>query len=116
MLQKPGGKPGLGRVLLLIFYSPDTSRRQPLILVKIPSHYGRRAGMGPSEAMSHPGSSAVRQNHKKETTMKPLTFHTIAGLLAAGLVFGVNFAQAQAGTLDPKFGTDGTVTTIFGET
>jgi uncharacterized delta-60 repeat protein len=37
----------------------------------------------------------------------------IAGLLAVGLVFGVNFAQAQAGTLDPNFGTDGTVTTIF---
>jgi uncharacterized delta-60 repeat protein len=31
-------------------------------------------------------------------------------------VFGVNFAQAQAGTLDTRFGTDGTVTTIFGET
>jgi uncharacterized delta-60 repeat protein len=37
----------------------------------------------------------------------------MAGLLAFGLVFGVNFAQAQAGTLDPNFGTDGTVTTIF---
>jgi len=45
--------------------------------------------------------------------MRTLTFHMIAGLLAVGLVFGVNFAQAQAGTLDPKFGTDGTVTTIF---
>jgi uncharacterized delta-60 repeat protein len=41
------------------------------------------------------------------------SFHTIAGLLAVGLTFGVNFAHAQAGTLDPKFGTDGTVTTIF---
>jgi uncharacterized delta-60 repeat protein len=48
--------------------------------------------------------------------MKAFTFHTIAGLLAVGLVFGVNFAQAQAGTLDTRFGTDGTVTTIFGET
>jgi len=45
--------------------------------------------------------------------MKVFTVHTIAGLLAVGLAFGVNFAQAQAGTLDPKFGTDGTVTTIF---
>ena len=45
--------------------------------------------------------------------MRTFTFHRIAGLLAVGLVFGVNFAQAQAGTLDPKFGTDGTVTTIF---
>ena len=48
--------------------------------------------------------------------MKKATFHMIAGLLAIGLMFGVNFAQAQAGTLDPNFGTGGTVTTIFGET
>lgn len=48
--------------------------------------------------------------------MKTFTFHTIAGLLAVGLVFGVNFAQAQAGTLDTRFGTDGTVTTIFDNT
>jgi uncharacterized delta-60 repeat protein len=46
--------------------------------------------------------------------MKKATFHMIAGLLAVGLVFGVNFAQAQAGTLDPNFGKGGTVTTIFG--
>jgi uncharacterized delta-60 repeat protein len=45
--------------------------------------------------------------------MKTFSFQTIAGLLAVGLVFGVNFAQAQAGTLDPNFGTDGTATTIF---
>jgi len=45
--------------------------------------------------------------------MKAFSFHMIAGLLAVGLVFGVNFAEAQAGTLDPKFGADGTVTTIF---
>lgn len=50
---------------------------------------------------------------KKEKTMRTFTFHMIAGLLAVGLVFGVNFAQAQAGTLDTRFGTDGTVTTIF---
>jgi|SRR5580700_1834381 hypothetical protein len=31
--------------------------------------------------------------------MKKATFHMIAGLLAIGLVSGVNFAQAQAGTL-----------------
>jgi uncharacterized delta-60 repeat protein len=45
--------------------------------------------------------------------MKKTTFHTIAGLLAVGLAFGVNFAQAQAGTLDPTFGNGGTVTTSF---
>jgi uncharacterized delta-60 repeat protein len=39
---------------------------------------------------------------------------SIAGLLALGLTFGVNFAQAQAGSLDPTFGTGGTVTTNFG--
>ena len=39
---------------------------------------------------------------------------SIAGLLALGLTFGVNFAQAQAGSLDPAFGTGGTVTTNFG--
>jgi uncharacterized delta-60 repeat protein len=48
--------------------------------------------------------------------MKKATFHMIAGLLAVGLVFGVNFAQAQAGTLDPNFGKGGIVTTIFGGT
>ena len=41
------------------------------------------------------------------------------GLLAIGLMFGANFVQAQsigghAGTLDPTFGTGGTVTTNFG--
>jgi len=51
--------------------------------------------------------------NKEEKIMKTFSFHTIAGLLAVGLAFGVNFAQAQAGTLDPKFGTDGTETTIF---
>jgi len=45
--------------------------------------------------------------------MKRTTFHTIAGLLAVGLAFGVNFAQAQAGTLDPAFGDGGMVTTSF---
>jgi uncharacterized delta-60 repeat protein len=45
--------------------------------------------------------------------VRTFAFHMIAGLLAVGLVFGVTFAQAQAGTLDPNFGTDGTVTTIF---
>ncbi len=44
---------------------------------------------------------------------------SIAGLLAIGLTFGVNFALAQsigghAGTLDPTFGTGGTVMTNFG--
>jgi uncharacterized delta-60 repeat protein len=50
--------------------------------------------------------------------MKNATLLTITGLFAIGLMFGVNLAQAQSiggqpGTLDPKFGTDGTVTTIF---
>ena len=46
--------------------------------------------------------------------MKKATFHMITGLLAVGLVFGVNFAQA--GTLDPTFGTGGTVTANLGLT
>jgi uncharacterized delta-60 repeat protein len=56
----------------------------------------------------------------KEKTMKKATLLSITGLLAIGLMFGVNFAQAQsiggqgAGTLDPAFGTGGTVTTNFG--
>jgi len=45
--------------------------------------------------------------------MKTGTFHTIAGLLAICLAFGVSSAQAQAGTLDPTFGNGGTVTTSF---
>ncbi len=49
--------------------------------------------------------------------MKNAAFLTITGLLAIALMFGVNLAQGQnigkPGTLDPKFGTDGTVTTIF---
>jgi uncharacterized delta-60 repeat protein len=49
--------------------------------------------------------------------MKNGTLLTITGLLAIGLMFGVNLAQAQnigkPGSLDPKFGTDGTVTTTF---
>src|SRR5580692_3813732 len=45
--------------------------------------------------------------------MKKATFHAIAGLLALGLAFASNFAQAQAGTLDPTFGNGGTVTTNF---
>jgi hypothetical protein len=70
--------------------------------------------MGRNEAMPHPRSSAVCQNqNQKQKAMKKATFHTIAGLLAVGLAFGVNFAQAQTGTLDPKFGKGGTVTTTF---
>jgi uncharacterized delta-60 repeat protein len=45
--------------------------------------------------------------------MKKATFQTITGLLAMGLAFGVNLAQAQAGTLDPTFGNGGVVTTSF---
>jgi uncharacterized delta-60 repeat protein len=48
--------------------------------------------------------------------MKKATFHAIAGLLALGLTFATNFAQAQAGTLDPTFGTGGTVTANLGLT
>jgi hypothetical protein len=47
--------------------------------------------------------------------MKKATFHMVAGLLAIGLGLGVNFAQAQAGTLDATFGTGGTVTTSFAD-
>ena len=54
---------------------------------------------------------------QKGKTMKNATLLAIIGLLAIGLMLGVNLAQAQnigkPGTLDPKFGTDGTVTTIF---
>ena len=46
--------------------------------------------------------------------MKKATLLSITGLLAFGLMFGVNSAQAQAGTLDQSFGTGGTVTTNFG--
>jgi uncharacterized delta-60 repeat protein len=47
--------------------------------------------------------------------MKIHTFHTIAGLLAICLAFGVSSAQAQAGSLDTTFGTGGTVTTSFAD-
>jgi uncharacterized delta-60 repeat protein len=47
--------------------------------------------------------------------MRQATFHRIAGLLAVGLAFGANFAQAQAGTLDTSFGTGGIVTTTIGD-
>jgi len=47
--------------------------------------------------------------------MKRPTFHVITGLLAIGLMFGVNFAQAQAGSLDTTFGTGGIVTTSFAD-
>lgn len=47
--------------------------------------------------------------------MRTFTFHMIAGLLAVGLAFGGNFAQAQAGTLDTTFGTGGIVTTTIGD-
>src|SRR5258708_22263475 len=45
--------------------------------------------------------------------MTKATFHAIAGLLALGLAFSANFAQGQAGTLDPTFGNGGMVTTNF---
>src|SRR5580700_5522973 len=64
---------------------------------------------------SRPRDRLLRtKSNKKEKTMKKRKLLSITGLLAIGLVFGVNFAQAQAGTLDPSFGTGGTVTTNFG--
>jgi uncharacterized delta-60 repeat protein len=47
--------------------------------------------------------------------MKKATFHAIAGLLAICFAFGVSSAQAQAGSLDPTFGTGGIVTTSFAD-
>jgi uncharacterized delta-60 repeat protein len=50
--------------------------------------------------------------------MKKSTLLTITGLLAIGLMFGVNIAQAQIighpGSLDTTFGIDGMVTITFG--
>ena len=52
--------------------------------------------------------------------MKKCILHSIAAVLACGLMFGTEVAKAQtvgghhAGTLDPTFGTGGTVTTSFG--
>src|SRR5271169_746500 len=54
-----------------------------------------------------------KSNDIRKEIMKKATFHTITGLLAMGLVFCINFAQAQAGTLDPTFGNGGVVTTSF---
>ena len=54
--------------------------------------------------------------------MRKTTLLSITGLLAIGLLFGVNLAQAQsiggqhAGTLDPTFGNGGTLTTSLGVT
>jgi uncharacterized delta-60 repeat protein len=63
------------------------------------------------------GTTAFNQKIKhKRKAMKKATFHVIAGLLALGLAFGASFAQAQAGTLDTTFGTDGTVTANLGLT
>src|SRR5580700_6672035 len=60
-----------------------------------------------------PKPNQVKRKNKGKT-MKKATLLSITGLLAFGLMFGVNFAQAQAGTLDSTFGTGGTVTTNFG--
>ncbi len=48
--------------------------------------------------------------------MKKVTLHMISGLLATGLMFGVNFAQAQAGSQDTTFGNGGIVTANLGMT
>jgi hypothetical protein len=46
--------------------------------------------------------------------MKKRILLTVTGLLTIGYMFGANFAHAQtAGSLDPTFGTGGTVTTTF---
>ena len=47
--------------------------------------------------------------------MKKAAFHMMTALLAIGLMFGANLAQAQAGSLDTTFGTGGTVTTNFAD-
>ena len=47
--------------------------------------------------------------------MKRVTFHTIATLLALGLMCCSNLAQAQAGSLDTTFGAGGIVTTSFAD-
>ena len=47
--------------------------------------------------------------------MKKAAFHIMTALLAIGLMFGANLAQAQAGSLDTTFGTGGTVTTNFAD-
>ena len=48
--------------------------------------------------------------------MKKKALVTITGLLAIGLLFGGNSAQAQtAGSLDPTFGNGGVVTTSFAD-
>jgi uncharacterized delta-60 repeat protein len=56
-----------------------------------------------------------KNSNGKIRTMKKITFHTIAALLALGLVCCSNLARAQAGTLDTTFGTGGTVTTSFAD-
>jgi hypothetical protein len=46
--------------------------------------------------------------------MKKRILLTVTGLLAIGLRFGANFAHARtADSLDPTFGTGGTITTTF---
>ena len=46
--------------------------------------------------------------------MKKRILLTVTGLLAIGLMFGANFAHARtADSLDPTFGTGGTITTTF---
>jgi uncharacterized delta-60 repeat protein len=60
------------------------------------------------------GTAALKQkSNTKEEAMNKATFHTIVGLLTLGVAFGADFAQAQAGTLDPSFGNAGVVTTSF---
>jgi uncharacterized delta-60 repeat protein len=72
-----------------------------------------QASDAPPQALAGLLFAEVETN--KEKTMRAFTFHTIAGLLAVGLAFGANFAQAQAGSLDSTFGTGGIVTTTLGD-
>ena len=54
-------------------------------------------------------SESTKEENNEETNIFRVT-----GLLPIGLIFGTNCVHAQtAGSLDPTFGTDGTVTTTI---
>jgi uncharacterized delta-60 repeat protein len=56
----------------------------------------------------------ISTNEKGEKPMKKSARFVLPGLLALGLLFVVDSANAAAGTLDPTFGEGGTVETNFG--
>jgi hypothetical protein len=68
------------------------------------------------KCLTNPASrllSTESDEEKKKQAMNKSTLRT-TGLMAIGLMSGVKFAHAQtAGSLDPAFGTGGTVTTTF---